>query len=223
VHALPYDRAVPDGERLGDLTERAMHALRNSLGNMAALAYVIDDTPGVDREVVRELLRNMALVALDAELLADLAVMANAREPAAAPLLQLLADAVRPLQWFTWLGGSEAGAIQVAAADEIEAPFLRPGEVVATGRRLVASVIGRCRPPGIVLEASSLAGGVQLAARDVRVAARADLPEANAERDSGGNYLDLEVLALGLRRPGLDARFYQAADGSYAAARLLRV
>lgn len=204
------------------MTARATHALRNSLGNMAALAYVLEDSPGVDREVVREMLRNMALVALDAELLADLALMANAAGTAAAPLPELLAEAVRPLQWFTWLGGAEAGGIQVDAPIEIEAPFLRPGEVVATGRRLVASVIGRCQPPGIVLQASRLNGGVQLAARDVRVAPQLDPPETNAERESGGNYLDLEVLALGLRRPGLDARLFQAADGSYAAARLLR-
>ena len=163
---------MPDPEKLGDLTERATHALRNSLGNMVALAYVLDDSSGVDREVLREMLRNMELVALDAELLADLAVVANAAEPAKAPLRVLLADAVRPFQWFTWLAGSEAGAIQVEAPAELEAPFVKPGEVVAAGRRLVASVIGRCHPKAVVLEASRVSGGLQLVARDACAAVR---------------------------------------------------
>ena len=206
---------------LADLTERATHALRNSLGNMAALAYVLDDSPGVDREALREMLRNMALVALDAELLADLAVLANAPGPAAAPLRELLADAVRPFQWFTWLAGSEAGAIHVEAPGELEAPFLKPGEVVAAGRRLVASVIGRSHPKGVVLEASRVPGGVQLVARDAAVPAGVLPPEIEAEPGSGGNYLDLEMLAICVRRPGLEARLYLAEDGSCAAVRLV--
>ena len=207
---------------LADLTERATHALRNSLGNMAALAYVLDDSSGVDREVLGELLRNMRLVALDAELLADLAVLANAPEPPTAPVRVLLADAVRPFQWFTWLAGAEAGAIQVEAPAELEAPFLRPGEVVAAGRRLVASVIGRCHPPGVVLQASAVLGGIELVAHDARIAV-GELPaEVKPEPGSGGNYLDMEMLALCLRRPGLEAKLYLSGDGSCAAVRMLR-
>jgi hypothetical protein len=214
---------MPDPERLGDLTERATHALRNSLGNMVALAYVLDDSTSIDREVLREMLRNMELVALDAELLADLAVLANAPQPAGAPLRVLLADAVRPFQWFTWLAGAEAGSIQVEAPPEMEAPFLKPSEVIAAGRRLVASVIGRSHPPSVVLEASRISGGVQVVARDARIVLTVMPPEIKAEPGSGGNYLDLEVLALCLRRPGLDAKLYLAPDGSCAAVRLLKL
>jgi hypothetical protein len=216
---VPYDRA----DVLADLTERATHALRNSLGNMVALAYVLDDSSGVDREVLREMLRNMELVALDAELLADLAVVANAADPAKAPLRVLLADAVRPFQWFTWLAGSEAGAIQIEAPAELEAPFLKPGEVVAAGRRLVASVIGRCHPKAVVLEASRVTGGLQLLARDANAVVPAEMRLAATEPGSGGNYLDMEMLALCLRRPGLDAKLFLAEDGSYAAARLIQL
>jgi hypothetical protein len=218
---MPADRPGPDRTRLGDLAERATHALRNSLGNMVALAYVLDDASGVDREVVSEMLRNLELVALDAELLADLAVFSSDPEERGAPLGTLLADAVRPFQWFTWLGGSEGGTIDVQAPPDLEAAFLRPNEVIATARRLVASVIGRSHPRAIVLEAAPADGGVWLLARAADATTPSDqLPEVAAEPGSGGNYLDLEVLAWYLRRPGLSTRLYLSPDGSVAAAHL---
>jgi hypothetical protein len=215
------DQPQPERSRLSDLAERATHALRNSLGNMVALAYVLDDSTGVDREVVAEMLRNLQLVALEAELLADLAVLSSGQAEPGASLRTLLDDAVRPFQWFTWLAGPEGGAIEIEAPPELEAPFLRPTEVIATARRLVASVIGRSRPRAVVLQADPIAGGVMLLARAASGAAPADqLPEIAAEPGSGGNYLDLEVLAWYLRRPGLSARLYLSPDGSVAAARL---
>jgi len=215
------DQPGPDRSRLGDLAERATHALRNSLGNMVALAYVLDDSSGADREVVSEMLRNLELVALDAELLADLAVFSSGPEERRAPLRILLGDAVRPFQWFTWLGGSEGGSIEVKAPPELEAPFLRPTEVIATARRLIASVIGRSHPRSVVLDAAPADGGVLLLARAADATTPAELlPEIAAEPGSGGNYLDLEVLAWYLRRPGLSARFYLSPDGSVAAVRL---
>ena len=215
------DRPGPDRSRLSDLAERATHALRNSLGNMVALAYVLDDSSGVDREVLSELLRNLEVLALDAELLADLAVFSSGRGERSAPLRTLLGDAVRPLQWFSWVGGAEGGSIEVEAPAELEAPFLDPTEVVATARRLVASVIGRSHPRTVVLRASPDGDGVLLLARAAADTTPVDeLPEIAAEPGSGGNYLDLEVLAWYLRRPGLRARLYLGADGAVAAARL---
>jgi hypothetical protein len=215
------DRPGPDRSELSDLAERATHAMRNVLGNMVALAYVLDDSSGVDREVVSEMRRNLELVALDAELLADLAVFSSGPEERAAPLRTLLGDAVRPFQWFTWLGGAEGGSIEVVSPAELEAPFLRPTEVTALARRLIASVIGRARARAVVLEAAPAEGGVLLIARSAEATTPVDqLPEIAAEPGSGGNYLDLEVLAWYLRRPGLSARLYLSPDGAVAAARL---
>jgi hypothetical protein len=179
----------------GELAQRASFALRNHLSGLLALTHVLEGTP----DALAALRETVVRVALDADLLTDLALASSDDPQHAAPLDQLLQESVRPLRWLAEVVGAP---ISVLCPESVDAGFLRPHEAVATGRRLVAGLIAEGPPTGIVLEARAEADGVLVAARRAgteldRSRLAAPAPSANA------NEMQLDVLEWVLGRRDL--------------------
>ena len=199
----------PDAQ---ELAQRGSFALRNHLAALLTLCHVAEMA---DPEVGAALRDVASKLALDADVLVDLA-LASADDPGPnARVAELLREAIRPI---AWLGDLLDVSLSVDCPDEMEAAFLQPREVVAAGRRLAAALVSAGTSAPVVLEARPLGGGILLAARP------ANLPLAferlqPAPPSTNGNDLHLDILAWVLDRPGLRAQLL--ADGAHAVGVLL--
>jgi hypothetical protein len=200
---------VPEGRSdTADLARRASFALRNHLSSLMALSHVIEG----DEEAVEALRATIVQIALDADVLVDLS-LASADDPARpAPLAELLRESARPLGWLADLVGAP---VTVSCPAAVDATFLQPREAVATGRRLIAGLIGMGVTEPIVLEAVPDGPGLLIAARC------ASRPlEISALHDPGprvnDNDVQLDVLGWALGRADLRAEL-MVGSGTLAA------
>jgi hypothetical protein len=201
------------------LARQAAHAVRNRLSSIGVLAHLICEDGRTDPDLASVLRGSLARLALDAELLVDLAQLSAEYPEASAPLIDLLLEAIRPLEWLGEAGGTR---VTLALPPQLEAEFLRPREVVVAARRLIAAVVGPPTPPAVELVCRGDAGCLTMFARPTGTEMRADdLVEFVPAEHADPADLDLAVLRWALSRPGLEVRILVAPDRSAAAAELV--
>jgi hypothetical protein len=205
--------------RLEDLAQRTSFALRNHLGNLITLAHVLEAIAASDPDAVAALREAVSHVALDADLLVDLALASADYPEGDAPLRDLLREAARP---FDWLADALGGRISVVCPIGLEARYIAPREIVATGRRLLAALIARGMKRPLVLEARRVGDGILVAARpsDLQL-----VPSrlVDAPPVSNANDMHVEVLDWVLARPELGVRHLASPDGTIVAVLLTQI
>jgi hypothetical protein len=202
---------------LGSLAKRASFALRNHLSSLMTLAHVLESSSPEGKESAEALRDTVVRLALDAEVVADLAAIASGPTGEAQPLMDLLREGVRTLRWLDELAGAP---LTVSCAHTDVPDFLEPHEVVLTARRLIAALVARGAAEPIVLEVHAGPGSLLVAARRAACALEPDclreLPAKGAVDE-----LHLDLLAWALDRPGLRAKLL-VQDGAALAAKLVR-
>jgi hypothetical protein len=202
---------------LGGLAERASFALRNHLSSLITLAHVLEVSSPEGQESAAALRDTVVRLALDAEVVADLAAIATGSARTTQPLTDLVNEGVRTLRWLDDLAGTP---LAVSCAETELPDFLRPHEVVLTARRLIAAMVARGIAEPIVLEVQAERDCLMLAAR------RAACP-LNREglrelpRTGEADDLHLDLLSWALDRPGLRVKLV-GSDGDVLAAKLAR-
>jgi hypothetical protein len=207
---------MPDADTdLGALAERASFALRNHLSSLMTLSYVLESMTLEGRESAAALRDTVVRLALDAEVVSDLATIATGGTGAVKPLMDLLHEGIRTLGWLDDLAGAP---LRVSCADTTLPDFLEPHEVVLTARRLIAALVAHGTAEPIVLEVRATPRWILIAARrETSVLDRNRLRELPPR--SHVDDLHLDLLSWALDRPGLRTRLL-AEDDSVLAARL---
>jgi hypothetical protein len=199
------------------LVRLAAHALRNHLSSLVTLTHILEADGRSDLDVVAALQADLGRLALDAELLVDLARGSADRPTDSAPLDDLLREAIRPFAWLAEAGQSE---VRLGRVPRREVSFLPPRQVVVVARRLIGTVLGAHAPTTVVLEGRFDGAVLRLQARCTGADQALARPEPDADADADPARLELAALHWALDLPDLRAQIRCSADRRVATVEL---